>query len=211
MTAISKLKHRAMARSRGKKLDHFYSLSSEGSNVLDVGVTNNEHNSQVNLFLNTFRYVEEQYTGLAIESLDDIRRKHPNKKFVEYSGGDFPFVDKQFDWVFSNAVIEHVGDSVAQVHFVNEMLRVSKNVFFTTPNKYFPVEAHTNTLFRHWNESRFYEWCMENSPYWTDQNLVLLSYEDLKRILERSVAKNYRIHRNRFLFYPMTFTVVCLS
>jgi len=38
-------------------------------------------------------------------------------------------------------VIEHVGDEDAQLLFLNEMMRVAKNVFFTTPNKYLPVES----------------------------------------------------------------------
>ena len=76
--------------------------------------------------------------------------------FVKYPGSLFPFPEKSFDRVFSHAVIEHVGDDKAQVLFINEMMRVSDNVFFTTPNKYFPGESHTDTLFVHWNNRIFY-------------------------------------------------------
>jgi hypothetical protein len=52
-------------------------------------------------------------------------------------------------------VTEHVGDEEAQIQFVNEMLRVARNVLFTTPSKYFPVESHTNTLLLHWHDGLF--------------------------------------------------------
>lgn len=198
-----------MKKSRSGKIDYFYSLCGSDAIVLDVGVANNEHDSSVNLFLNTFRLKPEQYTGLAIVSMEGIQKKHPGKMFVEYPGGLFPFADQQFDWVFSNAVIEHVGDQSAQIEFINEMLRVSKNVFFTTPNKYFPIESHTNTFFRHWIDKWFYQWCIKNQPSWTRNNLLLLGYRDLKKIMNQSNAEYFSIRKNRVLGYPMTFTIVC--
>jgi len=198
-----------MHKSRSKKLDNFYKLCGDECPVLDVGVSNNEHNKQINLFLNQFRFSNEYYTGLAVQSLSKIAKKHPNKKFVEYPGGIFPFDNKQFDWVFSNAVIEHVGNWEAQLLFINEMLRVGQHVFFTTPNKYFPVESHTNALFVHWHSGYFYKWCEKYRPSWNKENLLLLSYADLQELMEKSNAKKYLIQRNRLFGMPMTFTVVC--
>lgn len=60
---------------------------------------------------------------------------------------DLPFCDGEFDFVFSNAVIEHVTD---QVRFVAEHDRVGRSWMLTTPNRLFPVEAHDHTLFTHW-------------------------------------------------------------
>lgn len=209
MLVVRSLKASVMRRSRNRKLEHFYSLCDRDAKVLDVGVTSNEHNTQVNLFLNEFRFSASQYTGLAVESMDEIRKSHLGKRFVEYPGGEFPFNDNEFDWIFSNAVIEHVGGEGKQLKFINEMLRVSKNVFFTTPNKYFPVEAHTNTLFRHWFSRSFYNWCKKNSTYWNEDNLVLLGYNDIERLMDRSCTMKYEIIVNSMLYYPMTFTIVC--
>ncbi len=206
---IRKLKVHVMGLSRNKKLDHFYLLCDSTSKVLDVGVSANEHNNQVNLFLNTFRHSENLYTGLGIETLDKIKKKNPNKRFLEYDGKTFPFNDKEFDWIFSNAVIEHVGNTDQQLHFINEMLRVSKNVFFTTPNKYFPVEAHTNTLFRHWFNRSFYQWCKASKPSWSKKNLLLISSKDINNLMKNSNAVRYKIFRNRMLLYTMTFTIIC--
>lgn len=198
-----------MQRSRFKKLNHFYSVCDPQSNVLDVGVSNNEHNDQVNLFLNNFCFDPSRYTGLTIQPIDKIAKKHPGKKFIQYPGGIFPFKDKEFGWVFSNAVIEHVGKVEDQILFINEMIRVGKNVFFTTPNKYFPVESHTNTIFRQWFNKSFYAWCKQNRPYWSKENLRLLGFNDLEKLIVKSNVNHFSIQKNRMLGWSMTFTIVC--
>ena len=50
--------------------------------------------------------------------------------------------DKQFDVVFSNSVIEHVGGFENQQKMAEEMKRVGKHCFLQTPNKYFVIEPH---------------------------------------------------------------------
>jgi len=202
---------KVMERSRKKKLEHFFSMCNRGMNVLDVGVSSEKYKgeSTLNYFLKNFPYPATDYTGLGIHDLSGMEQLFPQKNFVQYSGTDFPFEDNQFDWVFSNAVIEHVGCEQEQIKFVNEMFRVGKNVFFTTPNKYFPIESHTQVAFLHWNDDYFYKWLKKNKPHRSRNNLNLLSKQKLREILEKSQATNYKIRSNLFLFLPMTFTVVC--
>lgn len=209
MSPFSALKFYAMQKSRRKKLEHFYSLCDSAAFVLDVGVSSSTYNDQINLFLKNFRFSSEQYTGLAIEPMNEIRKQYPDKRFVEYPGDIFPFHNGEFDWVFSNAVIEHVGNRKDQILFLNEMLRVGKNVFFTTPNKYFPVESHTNVFFRHWFDKSFYKWCEKNHTYWNINNLLLLSLNNLTEIIKSSDATTFKITKNYFMGWPMTFSVEC--
>lgn len=61
-----------------------------------------------------------------------------------------PFGDRYVDFALSNAIIEHVGDEGDQAKFVSEHCRVARNWVITTPNKWFPVEPHTATVFIHW-------------------------------------------------------------
>lgn len=52
------------------------------------------------------------------------------------------FENGQFDIVFSNSVIEHVGSYYNQRQFASEVKRVGKSYWIQTPNRHFPVEPH---------------------------------------------------------------------
>ncbi|MEO5574191.1 MAG: methyltransferase domain-containing protein [Gammaproteobacteria bacterium] len=200
-----------MKTSRENKLNHFYSIY-KGGPIVDVGVSSSARIKGENVFLEEFALRPDLYTGLGVEDLSEVAAAHPDKRFVRYAGGKFPFKDNEFDWVFSNAVIEHVGDDDAHLMFINEMLRVAKTVFFTTPNKFFPVESHTNAIFLHWVPGEiFYRWCARYRPYWNETNLRLLSYSKLNSLMKKSNAQEYKIYKNSMLGWPLTFTVVCKS
>ena len=206
---LRSLKNKVVMASRRRKLEHFYALC-PGGKILDVGVSSEARVPGENVFLETYRFADDTYVGLGVEDLSAVADAYPGKRFVRYEGVDFPFEDDEFDWIFSNAVIEHVGDHDRQVHFLNEMVRVSKNVFFTTPNRYFPVESHTNAVFLHWLPGdTFFQWCAKHRPHWSRTNLQLLSKADLKSVVRSSNALSYEIFSNRLLGWPITYTVVC--
>ena len=52
------------------------------------------------------------------------------------------YSDKQFDLVFSNSVIEHVGNFAAQKSMAAEMVRTGKHYYLQTPNKWFFLDPH---------------------------------------------------------------------
>jgi hypothetical protein len=69
---------------------------------------------------------------------------------VAGDGCYLPFRDRAFDVVFSNSVIEHVGDAGRQRRFAEEVRRVGRAYWVQTPNRWFPVEQHLLTPFIHW-------------------------------------------------------------
>lgn len=78
---------------------------------------------------------------------DDLRDA---ATWVAGDGRALPFRDGAFDVVFSNSVIEHVGDAASQRRFAEEVVRVGKAYWVQTPNRWFPVEQHLLTPLVHW-------------------------------------------------------------
>ncbi|MBO4887875.1 MAG: methyltransferase domain-containing protein [Firmicutes bacterium] len=57
------------------------------------------------------------------------------------------YADQSVDLVFSNSVIEHVGDLSKMKAMADEAMRVGKHIYIQTPNKFFPIEPHFMMLF----------------------------------------------------------------
>src|SRR3954453_7775233 len=78
---------------------------------------------------------------------DDLRGA---ASWVAGDGRALPFPDQAFDIVFSNSVIEHVGDAASQERFAREVARVGRAYWVQTPNRWFPIEQHLLTPIVHW-------------------------------------------------------------
>jgi SAM-dependent methyltransferase len=104
----------------------------------------------------TLNFFEELYpwpdrvTALGLHDGAGFRERYPAVRYVQGDACALPFADGEFEVVFSNAVIEHVGGRERQRRLVLEALRVGRRVFLTTPNRRFPVEVHTRLPFVHW-------------------------------------------------------------
>ena len=84
---------------------------------------------------------------------------------VNWSGEDFPehritavvgdgcklqYADGSHDVLYSNSVIEHVGDWSRQQAFASEVRRVGRRLWVQTPAQECPVEPHYLAPFVHW-------------------------------------------------------------
>ena len=75
-----------------------------------------------------------------IEVPEDFKEIITSVKGTAINMCEFP--DQSFDLVFSNSVIEHVGDYHDQMKMANEMKRIGVHGFLQTPNKFFLMEPH---------------------------------------------------------------------
>jgi len=67
----------------------------------------------------------------------------PGFRAITGDGRSMPqFVNGQFDVVFSNSTIEHVGSVADQRQMAEEVRRVGRRYYVQTPNRYFPIEPH---------------------------------------------------------------------
>jgi ubiquinone/menaquinone biosynthesis C-methylase UbiE len=114
------------------------------------------------------------------------------------------FKEDSFDTIYSSATIEHVGSRTNQLKFIKECCRVSqKNVFITTPNKFYPMEFHTKLPFLHFLPSVIYRKILFSLGFVffsKEKNLNLLSEKDLKNMCFFLKIKNFYIIKHKFLF-----------
>lgn len=68
----------------------------------------------------------------------------PGCTYIQGDGRSLPFGSGEFSVVFSNSVIEHVGDWEDQQRFASEIQRVGQRYWVQTPNRRFPLEPHMN-------------------------------------------------------------------
>jgi SAM-dependent methyltransferase len=145
---------RVSMASRERKLRLLLDLYRPGpeTTVVDVGVTDAPFGggSTDNFFEALYPW-PERITGVGHTELDRFAAAFPQVRAVRADGRALPFDDGAFDIGFSNAVVEHVaGGRDGQRRFVGELCRVARQVFVTTPNRWFPVDPHTRLPFVHW-------------------------------------------------------------
>ena len=76
------------------------------------------------------------------------------------------FPDNTFEIVYSNSVIEHLGNFDDQRRFAAECRRVGRSYFVQTPNRNFPIEPHLLTPFVHWLPKEWQARLLRNFTLW---------------------------------------------
>lgn len=121
------------------------------SMVLDVGATSDEILKDSNMFEKLYQFPEK----LIVDTIEDekkLKKIYPLvKKVVKIQPHTkLPFKDKTFDIVVPWATLEHTGNYINQNLFLNELLRVGKKVFVTTPYRGALYEPHSGLPLLHW-------------------------------------------------------------
>jgi len=199
-------------RTREKQFQIFKKLlrPNSTSKVLDVGISANEALKDTNFFERRYSY-PENLTAASIEDCQHLKKVYPKITFKKINVGEkFPFKNDSFDVVVSWATLEHVGERKKQKFFLNELFRVGKKVFITTPDKACFYEPHLGLPFIHWLPDKYFRLTCRllGKKFWADiNNLNPLTKADLKRIVPKE--KNVKILRDKiFGFIPSHFIVI---
>jgi Methyltransferase domain len=139
---------------------------------------------------------------------EDIKSHH---RFT-YVEGDATsladFADMSFNFVFSNSVIEHVGDVSKQKMFAREVQRLAPSYYVQTPSIWFPLEAHTGLLFwwflPRWIKGRLHQRWARILPAWNE--MILGTVVIGKRAL-RSYFPGGSIKTERVLGVPKSYCI----
>jgi hypothetical protein len=144
-------------------------------------------------------------------------------RWVAGDGRALPFSDGAFDVVFSNSVIEHVGDSAAQRRFASEIARVGRAYWVQTPNRWFPVEQHLLTPFVHWLPKPWQRFIVQRFTVWSalvrpspDRRAFYLAHylEEVRLLRAAEFAALFpeaRVIRERFCLWTKSLVAVRLQ
>ena len=171
----------------------------ENTRILDVGGTPGNW---------SLLAVRPQVTILNLPRAIEMRG---SLTWIFADGCRLPFRDKSFDVVFSNSVIEHLGDPRRHQQYAQEIARVGVRYFVQTPNRWFPVEPHLLTPLIHFLPRRWQKPMIEKFTIWEwiarprpDQRAFYLAHylRDIQLLGGRAMRRLFpdaRLIRERFL------------
>lgn len=119
--------------------------------------------------------------------IEDQRVEREGYTFEQFDGTRLPFPDGIFDLVISNHVIEHVGNSEAQVHHLQEIYRVLKPgglLYLAVPNKWRLVEPHYRLPLLSWLPQSMSDWLVRATNKGRHYDCRPLSSRGLNRLFE---------------------------
>lgn len=171
--------------------------------ILDLGVDGSLERSEDYFFEYAYPH-REQIVAAGLEEATDFDRCYPTIQYVKVERGEpLPFGDGEFSIVFCSAVIEHVGNRAAQRRFLEEILRVGRCAFITTPNRWYPVDLHTVIPLVHWLPAAIHR------PIYRFLGFEFFSKEENLNLLDRSALRGLvsdqdgiEISHHRFLGLP---------
>ncbi len=187
------LASRISLEARRRMFDRFMSemRPTAETRILDVGVTSDTQHPESNFFEQLYPH-RDRITAVGTEDGSHLVASYPGLRYQQVTpAAPLPFPDAAFDVVFSNAVIEHVGSRTSQQAFVNELRRVGRAFFVTTPNRWFPIEHHTGVPLLHYLPPRAYRGILNRTRlrYWADEaHLHILTARSFRRLFPPSAA-----------------------
>ena len=170
--------------------------------VLDLGVTSDRSYASSNYFEQFYAW-KDRITAAGIDDARFLEDQYPGLRFVHADALDLPFPDASFDYVHSSAVLEHVGSFENQRRMIAECVRVArKGICLTTPNRWFPVEFHTQLPMLHWLPKPWFRRILTNmgqEELAKEENLNLMTERDLQRAVEDIKDWSFSVEHARLL------------
>src|SRR6185369_2995582 len=152
LAAPDSLTARVAASARRRMYQRFLTATAiqPTETLLDVGVTSDQ-TYEVSNYVEAWYPHKDRLTAAGIDGASFLEQLYPGLTFRRVEAGPLPFEAGSFDVVHSAAVLEHVGGAASQRRFLGELARVARRaVFVTTPNRWFPIEVHTQVPLLHW-------------------------------------------------------------
>ncbi len=202
---LNKIFNKIQKENRSRKFNLFTSTfdNLEKYKILDVGCGEGTFLEEMNPYKNNITAVD-----ISEINIEQFKKNHPSIKISQGDAKNMDFDDKSFDILFSNAVIEHVGDIIEQKKYASEIRRVGKSYFIITPNKWFPFEPHYRFPLFQFIPKKIQKlitkiFSMGNYPRGCWEDINLLSASQLKSLFPEA-----KIIKLRMTIYPETLIAI---
>jgi hypothetical protein len=173
--------------------------------ALDIGVTSDRTYSVSNYFEALYPF-KAQITAAGLGDASFLETDYPGLTYVQANAIDMPFDDRSFDLAHSSAVVEHVGSFENQRQMIRECVRVARRgVCITTPNRWFPIEFHTQIPLVHWLPPPTSRAVMRRLGYGffaEEENLNLMSTGQLRRAVADIPGWRFEVVTAKLLGWP---------
>lgn len=170
--------------------------------VADVGVTSDQSYTSSNYFERLYPH-KHRITACGLDDAQFLETLYPGVRFVTANALDLPFESGSFDLVHSSAVLEHVGSLENQGRMLAECLRVARRgVCLTTPNRWYPIEFHTQLPLVHWLPKPWGRAVFRalGMPFFArEENLNLMTRRELAGLSARHPEWQFRFASPRLL------------
>ncbi len=178
-------------------------------NILDVGGTE--------IFWDTMQFNSSPHR-ITLLNLDAAPARSSSFRSIAGDARKMPeFKDKEFDIVFSNSVIEHVGSFTDQQAMAGEIRRVGLKYFLQTPSYSFPFEPHFLFPFFHWLPVKLRIWLVytfhlgwygSNVKNWAEAKDAVTSIRLLKKSELHNLFPDAVILKERLFGLTKSFIVI---
>ena len=199
-------KRKEMANIINRQLDNI-----ELTDALDIGSTDDNNFESSNFLIKNINNIKH-YKSLSNQVITD---KFFSSSLIKSITDNLSVeeVDKfKSDLVISNATIEHVGSLEDQINMISNVIRFSKKIFIiTTPNRFHPIDFHTKLPLIHWLPKKIHRKLLNMlnlSFFAKEDNLNLMSENDLKKALTNQNIKKYKIFHIRLFGFKSNFLVI---
>lgn len=166
------------------------------NNALDIGTTNDMEYDHSNYLIKNLENIKFFKSISDQKIISTFFFKSLTKSIID------DFTDEQIDQfksdlVLSSATIEHVGNFTNQLKMISNILKLSKkNFVIITPNRFHPIDFHTQIPFIHWFPKKIHRALLSLFGlkfYSNEENLNLLSRADLENLLKNFSNIEYEI------------------
>lgn len=208
---VGKLFDKLLLRHRKKmfiQISRFVDLYSFES-ILDIGSTADSGEAS-NIFLHFFS--EFNVVSISDQIIPpEVKAKFPHVNFIKGDALQIDYPEKNFDLVFSNATLEHVGSFINQGTFISEAVRVSKkSTIIIFPNRWFPIETHTKIPLIHFLPNRVHRKILKTIGFYElslEKNLNIPMKHQVINLMKNLKLETYKIHKIKFFCFTSNLVI----